>query len=207
MLDLLIAQPWLLALLWAGMYVFDYASTLWLARAYETTLTRYMVYEAGVELNPNLEQAIARRRPPGLRVYLALALVFLIILLSSYLGTLMSSPWLANLFLEFLAGALLLTWCFINSRHLRNYVYVWSLRRRPTALGGKQEYSYWFMQRTLAAEALAFSLLFFFFFLLTWRIFFVAGTLTCTLLALRAWRLANRKFPPPNEAVPSANPQ
>lgn len=194
MLDFLLDRPWLVALIWAAMYAFDYVSTLWLVRAYETTLIRYVFYERGVELNPNLEKAVASRRLPGRRVFIALVLVFAILLLSPFLGTLTGSPWPGYFFTELLAGALLLTGSFINSRHLRNYAYVWSLRRKADALKGHQEYSYWFMQRTLSADALTFSLVFLFVFLLTWRIFFVAGALTCLAIAIRAYRLANRKF-------------
>ena len=188
MLDLLISYPALVAVIWAAMYAFDYLSTLWLVRAYETTLTRYLSYEHGIELNPTLEKAIAGRRPPGLKIWVALVLVFVIILFSNLLG---------YFFTELVAGALLLTWCFVNSRHLRNYSYVWFLRRRPDALKGRQELSYWFMQKTLSADALTFSLLYLFLALLTFRVFFLAGTLTCLALAIRAYRLANRKFPAP----------
>jgi hypothetical protein len=94
-----------------------------------------------------------------------------------------------------MAGALLLTWCFVDSRHFRNYAYVWFLRRKPDALGGHQQLSYWLMQKNLSADALAFSLVYLFLALLTFRIFFVAGALVCLSLALRAYRLANRKFP------------
>lgn len=188
MLDILIQNPWLVALLWAAMYVFDYGSTIWLAGAYQTTLSRYVVFEHGVELNPNFEKEIAARRRLSPKFLLALALVILIIVVSPLVGL---------SFVEFLAGMLLLTWCFINSRHLRNYLYLWFLRSKPDALGGRQEQSYWFMQRMLSGEAFVFGLLYLFLFVLTWRIFFLAGTLVCWTLTLRAYRLANRKFPAP----------
>lgn len=185
MIDVLIVRPWLLAVLWGAMYVFDYASTLWLKGAYETTLHKYVVFEHGVELNPNFEREIAGRRRLSPKFLVLLGLVGVIILLS---------PWIGDSFVEFLAGALLLTWSFVNSRHLRNYLYVWFLRRKPDALSGHQQQSYWFMQRTLSGEAFAWGLLYVFLFVLTWRIFFLGGTLTCWALTLRAYRLANRKF-------------
>ncbi len=185
MLDLLISKPWLLALIWAAMYIFDYASTLWLVQAYEEVSSRYVLYEHGLELNPNFEKEIAGRKRFSPKFMLALALVIVIILLSSLVG---------RLFTEFLAGATLLTWSFVNTRHLRNYGYVWFLKRKPDALGGQQRQSYWFMQKMLSADALAFSLLYLFITLMAFRIFFLAGTLTCLALALRAYRLANRKF-------------
>lgn len=187
MLDVLISNPWLLAAIWAAMYVFDYGSTLWLAQLYETTFSRYVLYEHGVELNPNFEKEIAGRKKFSPKFLLALALVIVIVLLSPFVG---------YLFTEFLAGALLLTWSFVDIRHLRNYGYALILRRRPDAIYGQQKQSYWFMQRMLSADALTFALLCFFLTLLTFRIFFLAGTLTCLALALRAYWLANRKFAP-----------
>jgi hypothetical protein len=169
------------------MYVFDYGSTLWLAQLYETTFSRYVLYEHGVELNPNFEKEIAGRKKFSPKFLLALALVIVIVLLSPFVG---------YLFTEFLAGALLLTWSFVDIRHLRNYGYALILRRRPDAIYGQQKQSYWFMQRMLSADALTFALLCFFLTLLTFRIFFLAGTLTCLALALRAYWLANRKFAP-----------
>ncbi len=188
MLDWLVSQPLVLAAVWAVMYAFDYVSTLWLARVYETVLLKYVLYERGVELNPNLEKEIAARRGPGIKILAVLTFVFVIIFLSPLAG---------RYFGEFLAGALLLTWSFINGRHLRNYAYVRFLKHKPDALKGRQEYSYWFMQRMLSSEALTFALLCLFLTLLTWRIFFLAGALVCISLALRAYRLANRKFPAP----------
>ncbi len=186
MLDLLLSYPWLLALIWAAMYVFDYASTLWLVQAYERVSSRYVVYEHGLELNPNFEKEIASRERFSPKFMLALALVVLIIVLSPLVG---------YLFTEFLAGATLLTWSFVNTRHLRNYALVWFLKRKPDAIAGQQRQSYWFMQKMLSGDALTFSLLYLFLAVLTFRVFFLAGTLTCLALALRAYRLANRKFP------------
>ena len=185
MLDFLIDRPWLLALIWAGMYVFDYASTVWLGRAYRSMLSKYVVFERGVELNPNFEREIARGKGLSLKFVLLLLLVVVIILLSPIIG---------YNFMEFLAGALLLAWSFVNSRHIRNYIYVGLLRNKPDALGGQQVQSYWFMQKTLAGDALTWGLFYLFLFVLTWRLFFLAGVLTCGAIALRALLLANRKF-------------
>ena len=43
MLDILVLNTWLIAVLWAALYIFDYASTLWLAGVYRTTLSKYIV--------------------------------------------------------------------------------------------------------------------------------------------------------------------
>src|SRR5512146_1373364 len=144
MLELLIGAPWLLALLWAAMYIFDYASTVWLARTYPSMLSKYVVFERGVELNPNFEREMRAPKAISIKFVILLLLVVVIILLSPIIGYSL---------VEFLAGALLLAWSFVNTRHLHNYIYVWALRRKPQALGGQQVQSYWFMQKTLSGEA------------------------------------------------------
>jgi hypothetical protein len=193
MLDLLISNTWMVAILWVVLYVFDYASTLWLARVYRTTLSKYIFYEGGVELNPNFEREIARGQGPSPRFIVMLALVLIIVLFSWLLG---------DYFVEFLAGALLLSWFFIDQRHLRNYAYVWCLRRKPDSLKGRSEYSYWLMQKMLSSEAFIFSLLYLFLAVLTWRLFFLAGVLTCLSFAVRHNRLANRKPPATTQPRP-----
>ncbi len=197
MLDLLLLHTSWVAILWAAMYVFDYASTVWLAKAYETTLSRYVVYEGGVELNPSFEKEIARGKVFSPKFIASLALVFVIVLFSWLLG---------YLFVEFLAGALLLTWLFVDSRHFRNYAHVWFLRRKPESLNGRSGYSYWLMQKLISAEAFTFSLLYLSLTLLTWRLFFLAGTLTCLSLAIRHYRLANRILPQPASTRQSPEP-
>jgi hypothetical protein len=186
MLDILVLNTWLIAILWAALYIFDYASTLWLARVYRTTLGKYIHYEGGVELNPNFEKEIARGQAPSLKFILLVALILVIVLFSWLLGV---------YFVEFLAGALLLTWVFVDSRHLRNYAFVWFLNRKPDSLKGRSDYSYWLMQKMVASDAFTFSLLYLILAFLTWRIFFLAGVLTCLSFALRHNRLANRNPP------------
>jgi hypothetical protein len=186
MLDVLFSNSLVVAVLWAAMYIFDYASTLWLGRAYQSTLNRYVIYEGGIELNPVFENEIARRRVLSPRFILALVLYFLIILLSGF-------TW--PIALEITSGASLLTWAFIDLRHLKNYAFVWFLRRRPDSLQGQHQYSYWLMQRLVSTEAFGFALLYFFLALFTWRVFFAMGALTCLALAIRHYRLANRKLP------------
>lgn len=186
MLDVLSSNSLIVAVLWAAMYVFDYASTLWLARAYQSTLNRYVIYEGGIELNPVFEKEIARQRTISPKFVFALTLYFLIILLSGF-------TW--PIALEITSGASLLTWAFIDLRHLRNYAFVWFLRRKPDSLKGQQQYTYWLMQKLVSTEAFGFALLYFFLALLTWRVFFAMGALTCLALAIRHYRLANRKLP------------
>ena len=189
MLDLLLTNSLIVAAIWAGMYIFDYASTLWLAKAYQDTLSKYNLYEGGVELNPVFEKEIARRQKVSPKFVAALGIYFLVIVFSKYVG---------RLFFEFLAGALLLTWLFIDLRHLRNYAYIWFLRTKPNAIkveSGPHTFSYWLLQRLISMEAINFGVLYFLITFLTLRLFFFGGGFTCLALAWRHWRLANRKLP------------
>jgi hypothetical protein len=193
MLDLLIFHTWAVALLWLALYVFDYLSTLWFVRVYQTMLSRHIVHEGGIELNPNFEKEVALRKAPRLKFILLVVLILEMVLFS----------WVLSVyFVEFLAGVLLLTWVFVDSRHLRNYAHVWFLRRRPESIKGRTEYSYWLTQKMFAADSFTFSLMYFFFALLTFRLFFLAGSFACLSFTLRHSRLANRKLP---AALP-ANP-
>jgi hypothetical protein len=189
MLDPLLSNSLNVAVIWAAMYIFDFASTFWLAGAYRDILSKYNIYEGGVELNPVFEKEIARRQKINLKFLAALVIYFLVILFSIYVG---------RLFLEFIAGALLLTWLFIDLRHLRNYGYVGLLRRKPDAIktgNGPNTLSYWVLQRLISLDAINFSLLCLLLAILTFRLFFLGGMSTCLALALRHWRLANRKSP------------
>jgi hypothetical protein len=186
MLDALLSNTWLVAVIWAVLYVIDYGSTLWLQDVYRGTLGRYVVYEGGVELNPNFEKEIARRQVLSPKFIAGLVLIFLLIFLSGFVLQIVT---------EVLAGATVLTWTFIDLRHLRNYTFVRFLRRRPDSLKGRLHYSYWLLQRLIAADAFGFALLYGFLALLTLRIFFLTGAITCLALAQRQYRLADRKLP------------
>jgi hypothetical protein len=185
-LGALLSNTWLVALTWAAMYIFDYGSTLWLADAYQTTISRHSVYEGGVELNPVFEKEIARRQAISPKFIAALVFYCIVILLSGLAGLLAA---------EVVAGATLLTWVFIDLRHLRNFFYVGFLRRRPESLQGQIRYSYWLLQRLISAEAFGFALMYGLFALLTGRVFFLMGAVTCLAMAARQYRLANRRLP------------
>jgi hypothetical protein len=146
-----------------------------------------------VELNPVHEKQIAQGRPLSLKYILGTAVYFLIILLTTLAG---------RGFTELMAGGLLLTWIFIDMRHLHNYAYAWNLRLRPDSLKGRVEYSYWLLQRLVSIDAFNFVILYLLLALLTGRLFFVAGALGCSALALRHYRLSGRKLP----AGPEHNP-
>ena len=108
--------------------------------------------------------------------------------------------------MEFLAGALLLTWVFVDSRHLRNYAYVWFLRRRPESIKGRSEYSYWLTQKMLSSEAFTFSLFYLFLALLTWRFSFwpvclPASLSPCAITVLQIENCRRRRRPRPKITV------
>jgi len=190
-IDWLVGHVWFATLLWAAMYIFDYYSTIWLARTYETTLKQVHVHEHGVELNPLFEKDIARQRRLSWRFLLALGLVFPALLL---LGM-----WGQPLGYEIVLGGCLLGWLFVDSRHLRNYFYVLAIRRRSGAVSGQVRTSYWLSQRVSAFDALLWGLTYLLFAFLSSRLFFLGGALTCLVLAVRQWGLADRKLPTTDE--------
>ena len=134
MLDVLILNSWLLAALWALMYIFDYASTLWLARAYQTTLSKYVVFEHGVELNPNFEREIAGRRWFSPKFVLLLALSPALVFVNALVAPPYSSPQKLSRTLAgpLTAGVVLFMW-FCSSGYRTRLPLLGILKRRPAA--------------------------------------------------------------------------
>ena len=159
--------------------------SLFRTACYRSVLSHYILFEGGLELNPTFEREIARGRPVSLKYLLGLGVYVLILLLTTLAG---------RSFTELMAGGLLLTWIFVNMRHVHNYAHISSLRLRPDGMKGRLEYSYWLLQRLASIDAFNFVMLYLFLALLTGRLFFVAGALGCAALALRHYRLANRKL-------------
>ena len=182
----LLAHPILAAFIWAAMYIFDYGATIWFARLYKNSLAPHFAHEGGVEMNPVFEKDIA-----GLRVISPRFLVLLMILVAAlvFFGTV--EP--GSETFEFLIGAFLLLWTFVDLRHLRNIYFHWHLKVRPAALAGQIRQSYWLNQRLVAFDAFAFGVVCGLACLASGRLFFFGGFLVSTLLALRHFLLANRK--------------
>ena len=186
MLSFLVAHPILAALIWAAMYIFDFTATIWFSRQYQQSIQRHFTYEGGVEMNPVFERDIASLNwfSPRFLVLLTLMVAVLV-----FVGTL--DPLGGNF--EFMLGAFLLLWVFVDLRHIRNLYFHLHLKARPAAMDGHIRQSYWLGQRLVSYDALAYGLVYGLAWLASERQFFLGGMSVCLLLALRHFLLASRK--------------
>lgn len=167
------------------MYIFDYSATLWFARLYRNSPNRHITFEGGVEMNPVFEKDIASLRWVSPR-FLVLLCVMTALLV--FLGRL--SP--AGMGFEFVLGAVLLLWTFMDLRHIRNMFFYLHLHLRPASMDGQIKQSYWLSQRLISYDAFAYGLIYAVAWLASPRLFFIGGALVCFMLALRHFLLANR---------------
>jgi hypothetical protein len=185
MIAFLVAHPFLAILIWVVMYIFDFSSTLWLARNYQNNPNRHINYEGGVEMNPVFEKDIAGLRfiSPRFLILLTLMVAVLVFIgLTDPLGS-----------FEMVIGAFLLLWVFVDLRHVRNFYFYALLKARPQAMSGQVTQAYWLNQRLVAFDAFAYAAVYGLAWAASGRDFFSGATLVCALLAVRHFLLASRK--------------
>jgi hypothetical protein len=135
MIPFLVAHPIITACIWAAMYIFDYSATLRFARLYQQYLNRHFAYEGGVEMNPVFEKDVAGLRLVSPRFLILLGLMAAVLLLCGNLDPAYGS-------FEFMVGAFLLLWTFIDLRHVRNLYFHQHLENRPESVDGHIKQSY-----------------------------------------------------------------
>lgn len=186
MIQFLVANPLTTACLWAALYLGDHSATLWLARLYEQSLKRHFTYDGGVELNPAFEREVASLREFSPQFVFLLSLMTMVLAVSGLFAR-------DYLNYEFIVGAFLLLWVFIDLRHLRNLYFYQHLIARPGAVEGHLRQSYWLSQRLTAFDAFSAGVIYG----LAWATggedFFLGGAFVCFALAARHFFLANRR--------------
>ena len=186
LIDTLVGNPWLVAVLWGILSIFDFVGTMLYSKAYREFLNATVQYEHGVEMNPAFEKDVRQLRWFSPRyIFSMLGVAFLIVLVGM---------WLPALWFEALAGAALLLVFITDLRHIENLSTVWFLKSDPEGFKGKIEQSYKLSQRRVAVGVFNIGVLYLVVFLLTQRLFFVGGGVICVLFALRHYLLSNRKL-------------
>jgi hypothetical protein len=186
MIPFLVVNPVITACIWAALYIFDYSATLWFAKLYRQYLNQHFTYEGGVELNPVFEKDVAGLRLISPRFLILLSLMAAILILFGWLDSLIGN-------FEFMVGAFLLLWTFIDLRHIRNLYFHLHLQNRPESVKGHITQSYWLNQRLTSYDAFTFGAIYGLAWLASGRQFFLGGMFVCFLLAARHFLLANRK--------------
>lgn len=187
MIDTLVGHPWIVAVLWGGLSIFDFFGTMLYSKAYREFLSATVKYEHGVEMNPTFEKDVQTLRWISPRyIFLMLVVALLIILV----GT-----WLPPLWFEALAGAALLLVLITDLRHIENLSLVLFLKSDPEGFKGQIEQSYRLSQRRVAVGGFTIGVLYLIIYLLTGRVFFAGGAFISILFAGRHILLSRRKLP------------
>jgi len=182
-------QPGLLA--WILVYISDYLCTIASARLYQASAKAHIVIEGSFELNPVFRADVDKLRWVSPRFVTLLVVTSLLLT-----GNWFSSHRLPGFEPAYPAvlGAFLLMECAIHMRHLRNLVSFCGMRRG--AVSGQIAYRRGFMLRNSATEFLSFGVFFALIGLLQNSWFFLGGTLSCLLTAVKHWLLARRSEGP-----------
>lgn len=186
LIDTLIANPWLVALFWGMLSIFDFSATMIYSKAYRDFLSANITYEGGMEMNPMFEKDVQQLRWFSPRYFISLLVVAFLI---AFVGS-----WFPTLWFEFLVGAALLLVLIIDLRHIENLSVAWFLRSDPNSFKGKIEQSYALSQRRIAVGTFNIGLLYLIVYFLVRRVFFIGGALICTLFAVRHFLLSRRKI-------------
>jgi len=192
LLDWIVNNVWLALLVWAGLYISDYALTLRSARLYQGGSNQHVVYEKGIELTPFYRGEIAALRSISPRFLFMLGFSSLLLGLIWFLSQLWGpDAWL----FEIIIGAYLLLEVSVHMRHIRNLAYFGRMKNSQ-GVSGKIEYSAWLTLQISAIDLIAFAALFLIVFWLTGRPFFAGGALGCAVTGIKHWRLARKEKDP-----------
>jgi hypothetical protein len=187
LIDGLVGNPWLVAVLWGVLSILDFVGTMLYSKAYREFLSATVQYEHGIEMNPNFENDVGQLRWFSPRYILSMLGVAVLIGLAG--------SWLPTLWFEALAGAALLLVLITDLRHIENLSVVWFLKSDPAGFKGKIEQSYKLSQRRVAVGGFNIGVLYFIVYLLTGRVFFAGGAIISLLYAVRHFLLSRRKLP------------
>ena len=187
LIDTLVGNPWLVAVLWGILSIFDFVATMLYSKAYREFLSANVTYEGGMEMNPAFEQDVQQLRWFSPRYVLSMLSVAILIVLAGM--------WFPTLWFETLAGAALLLVFITDLRHIENLSMVWFLKSDPEGFKGRIEQSYKLSQRRVAVGVFNIGVLYLVVSLLTQRLFFLGGGIICMLYALRHYLLSNRQLP------------
>ncbi|MGB7873787.1 MAG: hypothetical protein WBL25_05350 [Anaerolineales bacterium] len=187
LIDTLVRNPWLVAVLWGLLSIFDFVSTMLYSKAYRDFLNETVQYEHGVEMNPNFEKDVRQLRWLSPRYILSMLGAVVLI---GLVGMWMPSSWF-----ESLAGAALLLVLITDLRHIENLSLVWFLKTDPEGFKGRIEQSYKLSQKRVAVGGFNVGILYFIVYLLTGRVFFVGGAFISILFAIRHFTLSRRRLP------------
>lgn len=192
----LLADVWPGLLLWSGLYISDYAMTVWGARLYRAGACEKIVMEGSYELTPYYQADIDSLRIISPRFIRALVLTTLILSFLWWISGNVQLP-----FYEFALGALICPQFAIHKRHLSN-VFLFRALNSDAGVRGRIEYPRRLTLRMSSLELFSFAGIFLMLsaFLPSW--FLLAGGLACFSIGIKHRRFAGQCA----QTVPSQPP-
>jgi hypothetical protein len=187
LIDILVGNPWLVAVLWGVLSIFDFAGTMVYSKAYQEILSTNITYEGGMEMNPAFEKDVQQLRWFSPRYLVSMLTVALLVTL---IGAILPALWF-----EALAGAALLLVLITDLRHVENLSTVWFMKSDPSSFKGKIQQSYALSQRRVAVNVFNSGVLYLIVYFLAERVFFLGGVVICVVFALRHFFLSKRQSP------------
>jgi hypothetical protein len=184
MIDVLLARVWAPPLLWALLYISDYALSIAAARLYQSQ--NKMVFEGSYEITPTYQADVNALRRISPRF------LFLLTLTTAYVSLLsvLMRPWAgASWWYLFLLGSMVLLEATVHVRHLRNW---YLFKRIVPQMQGRMTYPRGIMLSASAFELLVFSLLYTIIWAVTEHPFLLGGALSCAATSIAHYRVAWR---------------
>jgi hypothetical protein len=186
--QILVDNIWLTVALWACIYLSDYMLSVWAARLYRDHASEHVVLQGSLEITPYFQEDVDSLRRVSPRFLRALA--FSVVLLSVAWILAIRVGNLPQAF-AVLVGALVFLEATAHIRHIRNIVFLRTLRRHHS-LKGKIEYPRWLSLKLSSVEILGFAALFLLAFLVSGSWFFVGGIASCLLTGLKHQQWADK---------------
>ena len=180
----LLTNLWPGLLLWSGLYISDYAMTIWGARLYRAGACEKIVMEGSYELTPYYQADIDSLRIISPRFIRALVLTTLILSVLWWISGNVQLP-----FYEFALGVVICPQFAIHKRHLSN-VFLFRDINSDAGVRGRIEYPRRLTLRMSSLELFSFAGIFLMLsaFMPNW--FLLAGALACFSIGIKHWKFA-----------------
>ncbi len=189
-IDYLVENVWLALGIWVVLYVSDYYLTIMGARRYRDGVKNHIEFEKYYELTPYFQKDINALRLFSPRFLLALALTAAGQALVWYLAVrVIHLPWL----FELVMGGYILVELAIHVRHFRNLA-LFRFAARSQGVEGKISYKKWLSLNVSAVEMASFAIMLLIILLLTGRLFFAGGALTCLMTGIKHSRMSAAEY-------------
>ena len=186
-------SAWAGSVLWAALYISDYALTLSCARMYGAQTN--IVFEGSYEITPAFQADVDALRRVSPRFVIAL------IGSSAYVWVVRQFAGPSTRYFDLyvgVLGAMVLLQTTVHMRHLRNW---FLFAKGASHIQGRLKYSRGLLLRMSALELLLFAGLYGGLFFVTKSVFCLGGALACGVLSLKHYRLARRHQAPVAKAA------